>query len=71
MDRVQQDGSMFLVTPVDPLFFIVPCLLEAGQLFRSLGDLINGEDSDVLHEHVCTLPGLFDALVSPALREHL
>ena len=64
-DRVQQDGTLFLATPVDPLFLILPHLVEAGSLYRSLSDLIIGDDADALTEHICTLPRLAQQLVSP------
>lgn len=70
-DRVQQDGSFFLATPVDPLFFILPALLEARGTsadgpgyYKPLSDIICGDDAAPLQEHVCTLPGLVERLRS-------
>lgn len=78
--RVQQDGTLFLSTPVDPLFLILPHLWnargtgdgESRGYFRPLSDLIGGEDAEAIQEHVCTLPRLVDRLVRwrPPLPSH-
>ena len=70
-DRVLQDGGLFLATPVDPLFVLLPQLLKArgttdgGErrgYFQPLSDLIDGEDTIAIQEHVCTLPRLVQQL---------
>eukprot|EP00966_Prymnesium_polylepis_P278821 6440987-Prymnesium_polylepis.1 len=69
-DRVLQDGSLFLATPMDPLFMLLPQLLQArgttdGErrgYFQPLSDVITGDDAAELVEHVCTLPRLVEQL---------
>jgi len=74
LELVQQDGSMLLATPIDPLFLLIPQLQEArggagsgaehrGR-FTQLSDALTGEHAAALEEHVATLPRLAERLAA-------
>ncbi|KAJ7378015.1 Ribonuclease H2 subunit B [Desmophyllum pertusum] len=42
-DSVQKDGSLHVITPVDPLFLILPYLTKFSQKFRTLEQLLVDE----------------------------
>ncbi|XP_078379595.1 ribonuclease H2 subunit B-like isoform X1 [Oculina patagonica] len=42
-DSVQKDGSLYVITPVDPLFLILPYLTKFSQKFRTLEQLLLDE----------------------------
>lgn len=74
LELVQQDGSMLLATPIDPLFVLVPQLQEArggagsgaehrGH-FTQLSDALTGDHAAALEEHVATLPKLTERLAA-------
>jgi len=52
-DSVQKDGSLFVITPVDPLFLILPYLTKYSQKFRTLEQLLMDEG----HPSVSMLTG--------------
>ncbi|ORX89767.1 hypothetical protein K493DRAFT_410247 [Basidiobolus meristosporus CBS 931.73] len=64
-NTVQQDGSLFFFTPVDPLFLLIPILEAAREeksgsegVFRQLDDVL-GETS---YRHIAELPGIMEQL---------
>lgn len=52
-DSVQKDGSLFVITPVDPLFLVLPYLTKYSQKFRTLDQLLLDDE----HPPVCRLTG--------------
>jgi len=42
-DSVQKDGGLYIITPVDPLFLILPYLTKFSQKFRTLEQLLLDE----------------------------
>lgn len=52
-DSVQKDGSLYLITPIDPLFLILPYLTKFSQKFRTLEQLLVDES----HPSVSALTG--------------
>lgn len=70
-ERVQQDGTLFLATPIHPVLLLLPRLRAARGAgadnergyFRPLSDVASGgEDDAAVEAHVLTLPGLLDKL---------
>ncbi|CAH3120028.1 unnamed protein product [Pocillopora meandrina] len=52
-DSVQKDGSLFVITPVDPLFLVLPYLTKYSQKFRTLDQLLLDDE----HPSICRLTG--------------
>eukprot|EP01001_Neometanema_parovale_P008004 NODE_4287_length_1086_cov_60.197300_g4088_i0.p1 GENE.NODE_4287_length_1086_cov_60.197300_g4088_i0~~NODE_4287_length_1086_cov_60.197300_g4088_i0.p1 ORF type:complete len:302 (-),score=59.91 NODE_4287_length_1086_cov_60.197300_g4088_i0:125-1030(-) len=45
-DSVEQGGNLYAVTPVDPLFFMLPVVAEkAADKFRSKSDILDGHEA--------------------------
>ncbi len=77
IERVEQEGSLFVATPVDPLFLLIPHLSRArGAVtddspkgyYKPLGDIspgaVGGEGHDPLELAVLTLPDVVSRLRS-------
>ncbi|KAK9721884.1 hypothetical protein K7432_003069 [Basidiobolus ranarum] len=63
-DTVQQDGSLFFFTPVDPLFLLIPILEtsrqethESGGVFQQLDDILSNEE-EFSYRHITELAGI-------------
>lgn len=69
-EHVQQDGRLFIANPIDPLFMLLPHLIEARGssgsehpgLYKPLSDILEGEDAAVLETHVLALPSILQQL---------
>ena len=67
-ERVEQDGSLYVATPVDPLFVLLPRLRErGGGYFKALSDVFGADSPDdasgrALETHVVALPRLLERL---------
>ena len=65
-ERVEQDGSLYVATPVDPLFVLLPRLRDGGY-FKALSDVFGADSPDdasgrALETHVVALPRLLERL---------
>lgn len=69
-DSVQRDGSLFVVTPIDPLFLVLPYFEKLSQKFRTLEQILEDDRHPSINTLTSCLPSNELLNISDVKRDH-